>query len=624
MSLKIGFLQPNFQTGPKHLNSFYLPYALGCLWSYARQHPEVTDNYEVAGWMFQREDLEQAVEKYKHCDIVLASMYVWNARYCFKLLSMLKQANPDMIVVVGGPEVPWRRKSFFLEHPYIDTVVINEGEQAILQILRSVAQGEKPPQTLQFDRMIELHDLPSPYLTGLFDQLIADNPDIEWVPTLETDRGCPFKCTFCDWGSATGSKMYKFNQQRIQDEITWFVDCGMPFITMTTSNFGAFKVRDMEVAKMFVAANKRTGRPTAISTSYGKNNAETIFEISRLLLDAGIQTGAAVSFQTTTAEVLTNIKRDNMKINRVGDVADKARAYGMPVLTELIMGLPGETFDSWVANLNEVFVHKIINLDVFFLQLIENAPMNVNDTERFELTSFAAYDYFYETTGSVKQELEQGTAEVVNVIKSTSTLSEEELFRVNEFSWFAVGTHCYGLSTHIADYLYKHKGVRYSDFYLGLMDYLKQDSKIASWFDDYRKVNNFWKQNGYSHGDIGGFVMDGGWKAMNSFMPVIHHNQYLPQMIEHVIAYCARYDLDPAVVDDVRTIVPLYIKHHGSYIREPLQITLKSDLLGYSKLSVQDRYNHFPETLKDHVDYMFFARRRNWYLNLLEEVVDSQ
>ena len=159
-----------------------------------------------------------------------------------------------------------------------------------------------------------MEDLPSPYLTGVFDNLILEHPDIEWVPTLETDRGCPFKCTFCDWGSATGSKMYKFNLDRIRNEINWFADNNMPYLSMTTSNFGAFKQRDMEIANIIVETNKRTGMPTAISTSYGKNNADTVFEISKLLLDAGIQTGAAISFQSTTPEVLKNIKRDNMKI----------------------------------------------------------------------------------------------------------------------------------------------------------------------------------------------------------------------------------------------------------------------------------------------------------------------
>ena len=613
--LKLGLIQPNFQTGPKHLNSFYLPYTVGCLWSYVSQYSDITDNYEIGAWLFNRLDLDTATKQFSNCDVIFASMYVWNTQYTYRLLSRIKQNNPDVIIVCGGPQIPWRDKNFFLEHPYIDTVVVNEGEQAALQILRSIRAGDSLPQTLQFDRLKELDELPSPYLTGVFDDLIAEHPDIEWVPTLETDRGCPFKCTFCDWGSATGSKMYKLNIDRIRSEINWFADNGMPFLSMTTSNFGAFKQRDKEVANIIVECNKRTGMPTAISTSYGKNNADTVFEISKMLLDAGIQTGAAISFQSTTPEVLRNIKRDNMKINRVSEVTEKAKSYNMPVLTELIMGLPGETYDTWVDSVCEVFANKIINLDIFFLQLIENAPMNISDTDKFELETFQAYDYFYETSSSVEQELGQGTAEIVNVIKSTSTLTPDELYACNEFSWFVVGTHCYGLTTHISDYLYDKRGITYREFYLGLLDHVKQDLTVNEWFSDYKNAYEFWKAMGYTHSKIGGYTIQGGWKGLNSLMPVIQFNKYLNKFLDLVCDFLTRYDLSDQVISDYRKIVNVYVKQFGKYLTTPKTIKLQSDILDVSEITASDRYDQFPDTMSEHIDFMFFARRRNWYLN---------
>ena len=613
--LKLGLIQPNFQTGPKHLNSFYLPYTLGCLWSYVSQYSDITDNYDIGAWLFNRLDLKSAAKKFSDCDVIFASMYVWNTQYTHRLLSRIKQNNPDVVIVCGGPQIPWRDKNFFLEHPYIDSVVINEGEQAALHVLRSILAGDSLPKTLQFDRLKELDELPSPYLTGVFDELIAEHPDIEWVPTLETDRGCPFKCTFCDWGSATGSKMYKLNINRIKSEINWFADNNMPFLSMTTSNFGAFKQRDKEVTNIIVECNKRTGMPTAISTSYGKNNADTVFEISKMLLDAGIQTGAAISFQSTTPEVLKNIKRDNMKINRVSEVTEKAKAYNMPVLTELIMGLPGETYDTWVDSVCEVFANKIINLDIFFLQLIENAPMNVSDTDKFKLETFTAYDYFYETSSSVEQELGQGTAEIVNVIKSTSTLTPDELYACNEFSWFVVGTHCYGLTTHISDYLYDKKGITYREFYLDLIDHVKQDLTINQWFNDYKNAYEFWKAMGYTNSKIGGYTIQGGWKGLNSLMPVIQFNKYMNKFLDLVCDFLIRYDLSDQIISDYRMIVNLYVKQFGNYLTIPKTIKLQSDILGVSEITASDRYDHYPETLSEHIDFMFFARRRNWYLN---------
>ena len=54
---------------------------------------------------------------------------------------------------------------------------------------------------LELKRIRELECIPSPYLTGIFDKLIESHPKNEWLILWETNRGCPFKCTFCDWGS---------------------------------------------------------------------------------------------------------------------------------------------------------------------------------------------------------------------------------------------------------------------------------------------------------------------------------------------------------------------------------------------------------------------------------------
>ena len=81
---KVGLIQPNFQTGPKHLNSFYLPYTVGLLWSYAKQDPVVNNNYELYDMLFRRDNVHEAVEHYRHCDVVLVSFYIWSSKYCFR------------------------------------------------------------------------------------------------------------------------------------------------------------------------------------------------------------------------------------------------------------------------------------------------------------------------------------------------------------------------------------------------------------------------------------------------------------------------------------------------------------------------------------------------------------
>ena len=84
-----------------------------------------------------------------------------------------------------------------------------EGEETFTQILEQIQQGDTPLSVYQGARLNDL-EIPSPMLSGVFDDIIKNNPDYVFNITLETNRGCPFQCTFCDWGSLTYAKIRKF------------------------------------------------------------------------------------------------------------------------------------------------------------------------------------------------------------------------------------------------------------------------------------------------------------------------------------------------------------------------------------------------------------------------------
>ena len=59
-----------------------------------------------------------------------------------------------------------------------------------------------------------MNEIPSPFIEGYFDGLVKDNPDERWIGLWETNRGCPFSCTFCDWGVGFKKKVSKHNIKR--------------------------------------------------------------------------------------------------------------------------------------------------------------------------------------------------------------------------------------------------------------------------------------------------------------------------------------------------------------------------------------------------------------------------
>jgi len=75
---KLSFVNPNFQQGPKEFNAYYLPYSAGILWSYASQFSEISEKFELREFIWQREDLADAIAKIGDSDIIGFSTYVWN------------------------------------------------------------------------------------------------------------------------------------------------------------------------------------------------------------------------------------------------------------------------------------------------------------------------------------------------------------------------------------------------------------------------------------------------------------------------------------------------------------------------------------------------------------------
>ena len=110
---------------------------------------------------------------------------------------------------------------------------------------------------------------------------------------LETSRGCPRSCAYCDWG-CNNSKIKMFPMERILKEIDWMVDHKVKFIWGADSNFGFFK-RDMEIVDYLIEKREKTGYPERLRTNYAMNNPETVFEISNKLEFVGITESACLN-----------------------------------------------------------------------------------------------------------------------------------------------------------------------------------------------------------------------------------------------------------------------------------------------------------------------------------------
>ena len=210
--IKIGISQINNSFSGAH----YLPYAAGVLQTYFQKYAK-KNKYQFLIPLFKRIKVSDAVIQFKDADVVGFSLYSWNEQLSLAIAKALKEKNKKIKIIFGGPQVDSDNSKEFLEtNKFIDFVVNGEGEKVFLNLIESLDKKDfSNVEGISFlnnsgdfvmnpkpKRIGYLDDIPSPYLSGVFDDLINKYPDDEWLILWETNRGCPFKCTFCDWGSA--------------------------------------------------------------------------------------------------------------------------------------------------------------------------------------------------------------------------------------------------------------------------------------------------------------------------------------------------------------------------------------------------------------------------------------
>jgi len=427
----------------------FLPYSVSLLQAYAQKHAKQPDRYRFAIPIFKRQPVSQIVNLLVEADIVGFSMYVWNARLSLEVARSLKRANPGVLVVFGGPHVPNDATSFLAEHNFIDIAIHGEGEQPFLKLLEQYpsthwdciegASYVDPSGVVCRNsigtRICDLEEIPSPILSGTYDALIAANPRDSWIGLWETNRGCPFTCTFCDWGSAVANRVHTFGLDRLQREIDWFCEKQIELIFCCDANFGILP-RDAEVAR-YVARQKRiAGFPRGLFVQTTKTATESAYEAHEILVQAGLGRGVTLAIQSLNPLTLRYIRRGNISMDTYFALQRRYSAEGIDTYTDVILGLPGETYESFVEGVNTLIdkgQHNRIRFNN--LSLLPNAEMSeVTYRNRHGIMTVQCQLIVLPGEGESHASSVRESHEVV-VATNTMPLSDWRKARV--FSWMA-------------------------------------------------------------------------------------------------------------------------------------------------------------------------------------------
>lgn len=622
----VSFVNVNFQIGPRHLNAHYLPYASGLLWSYCLTSNIVHEKYELGEFIWKRNPIEIAVKKLKNSNVVGFSHYIWNKNYSYTLAKELKKSNPDCLIVFGGPETPITDPDIFQKYPFIDVIVKNEGEKSFRDILENDDITNIPGLLINNNgqivdtgpnvRIDDLDCVPSPYLSGIFDQLIQNNQDITWNVILETTRGCPYSCTFCDWGSLTYSKIKKFDLDRIFQELEWFGKNGFDHVIFADANFGILE-RDFLIADKLLEVQKKYSNPKTYSVSWAKNQKREVVSIVKKLIEhSGNNIGLNLSLQTLDTQVLKNIKRDNLAINHVQEVFALCEKNNIPLYTELILGLPGETLDSWKQNFYKLFeVGNHTGISVYQCELLENAELNLLQKKLYKIQEVVVYDYMEGSNN------EDQLKESINLVKATASLNADQMLQAQVWSWFITTFHVSGLTNWISRFLKKYKHVSYETFYEKLYQHLEK----FSWLDQERtKVSEHytdWMNNGKIDYCVNNNINIHGWNLIHSTLINLQHANQFDNLYSFLHKFILEFDLEESVAQDLIQFQQNYVINYNDISNYPKIVDTKYNFLDYIKeetvllAPVRYQFDYVENkelTFQQYCEHLFFSRRKNF------------
>ena len=482
--------------------NIHFPYSIATLIAYVKSKNNLNSNFNFEKTFVFRDDIEKDIKKCENTDILLCSCYVWNWEITIHLAKKVKEINPHCLIIFGGPQIPNYSEDFFKMYPFVDILVHGEGEFIFEEICNAYLKDKnylniKGIQTKDYrnppaPRINDLDKLPSPYLTNLVWDLVEPIEGVRWVSSWETNRGCPYQCTFCDWGSATATMMRKFSEEKLLNEIEWFADNKISYVDCCDANFGIFQDKDFRLAEKLKIECSTKHFPKTFRTNWAKFSSEKIIPIAKQLKECGLLRAVTLSLQSMDEMTLKIIKRENIKFDKFSELTTAFAKNGIPTYTELIMGLPGETLESFKKGFETIISDKTIgSIVVYNCGILPNAPMNepsYRESNKIKIIKSPIFLAHSSTKYRMIDEYEYISIE-------SFSFSLDDLKKMYIYAWIIQVFHSLGILEYISNYYNKIFDLPFVEFYDDFLDFCNTEESIFS--IEYKKAKNH-ANNGYS------------------------------------------------------------------------------------------------------------------------------
>tara|TARA_B100001750_G_scaffold219346_1_gene206166 strand:+ start:7 stop:1452 length:1446 start_codon:yes stop_codon:yes gene_type:complete len=248
---------------------------------------------------------------------------------------------------------------------------------------------------------------------------------------IQTNRGCPFTCTFCVDGADSVTKVNQFGLDRVSSELNYIgehIPKNINTLQISDLNFGMYP-RDIEICDDIVDIQNKYNYPERVLSTTGKNKKERIIQaIERLNGTMSL----VMSVQSMDEQILQNIRRSNISVDHMLALQPTIKRVGLVTNSEVILALPGETYQTQIDTLRKLLTAKLDFVEVYSCMLLMGSEMNTPEQRKkwnFQ-TKFRILPRDFTTLRSGKNIIE--TEEIV---VGSDTLSFEEYIELRTLSF---------------------------------------------------------------------------------------------------------------------------------------------------------------------------------------------
>lgn len=312
--------------------------------------------------------------------IVSFSCYIWNITKTLYICEKIKE-KLNCKVVLGGPEVAYRRKDVLTKYSFVDYVLAGEGEFCFPEFIDmcnkkipkedvsglAYRNGE---EIIQNAEGVYTDTPPSPYSQEYFDSLSGR------ICYIESSRGCPYRCAFCLSGRV--SKLRFFDMETVKKDLLKLAGGGSRTIKFVDRTFNA---NERHANEIFEFIKENYGRSIPNGVCFHFEIAGDILKESTMQILSQMPKGAVqleIGMQSFNEDTLCRINRKTDTKKLKANIKRLLDFGNMHIHIDLIAGLTGEDIESFENSFNIGYNLHAHMLQMGFLKLLYGADMREN------------------------------------------------------------------------------------------------------------------------------------------------------------------------------------------------------------------------------------------------------